>query len=141
MMSLNLRRHRSGSWLLRMVVNMFAVKATQHVLAVNDLEAAERYFLDVLGFTVRFRVDGWSFISLGTFHVMLGHCPDEKLARDTPEHSYFAYVNCVDIDEIYADYQQREAIIFQPISDKPWGMREFGVATPEGHRIMFGEDV
>lgn len=71
---------------------------------------------------------------------MLGHCPDESPAR-AHEHSYFAYINCVGIDEIYADYQQREAIIFQPISDKPWGIREFGVATPEGHRMMFGEDI
>ena len=120
---------------------MFAVKATQHVLAVKDLEKTESYFLDKLGFSVRFRVDGWSFLSLGGFHVMLGHCPDELAARDTHEHSYFAYVNCEDIDEIYRDYQQRGAEIFQVISDKPWGLREFGVATPEGHRIMFGEEI
>ncbi|BBI50732.1 hypothetical protein HORIV_31530 [Vreelandella olivaria] len=56
---------------------MFAVKATQHVLAVNDIEKTESYFLDKLGFSLRFRVDGWSFLSLGGFHVMLGHCPDE----------------------------------------------------------------
>jgi uncharacterized glyoxalase superfamily protein PhnB len=120
---------------------VFAVKATQHVLAVKDLEKTESYFLDKLGFSARFRVDGWSFLSLGGFHVMLGHCPDELPASDTHEHSYFAYVNCEDIDEIYRDYQQRGAEIFQAISDKPWGLREFGVATPEGHRIMFGEEI
>lgn len=120
---------------------MFEVKATQHVLAVKDLEKSENYFLDKLGFSVRFRVDGWSFLSLGSFHVMLGHCPDEVPARDTHEHSYFAYVNCEGIDKIYQDYQQRGAEIFQALSDKPWGLREFGVATPEGHRIMFGEDI
>jgi len=120
---------------------VFAVKATQHVLAVKDLEKTESYFLDKLGFSARFRVDGWSFLSLGDFHVMLGHCPDELPASDTHEHSYFAYVNCEGIDEIYRDYQQRGAEIFQAISDKPWGLREFGVATPEGHRIMFGEDI
>lgn len=120
---------------------MFEIKATQHVLAVNDLEQTETYFLEKLGFSVRFRVDGWSFLSLDGFHVMLGHCPDEMPARETREHSYFAYVNCEGIDEIYRDYQQRGAEIFQVISDKPWGLREFGVATPEGHRIMFGEDI
>ncbi|MBK1888384.1 VOC family protein [Marinobacter sp. DY40_1A1] len=120
---------------------MFDVKATQHVLAVRDLETTESYFLDKLGFSVRFRVDGWSFLSLGSFHIMLGHCPDELLARDTHDHSYFAYVNCVGIDDLYHDYQQRGAEIFQAISDKAWGLREFGVATPEGHRIMFGEDL
>jgi len=120
---------------------MFAVKATQHVLAVNDLKETERYFLEILGFAVRFRVDGWSFLSLGSFHLMLGHCPDEHPVRETGEHSYFAYVNCVGIDELYTDYQHRGAVIFQPIADKPWGIREFGVATPEGHRMMFGEDI
>lgn len=120
---------------------MFDVKATQHVLAVKDLEATESYFLDKLGFSVRFRVDGWSFLSLGSFHIMLGHCPDELSARDTHDHSYFAYVNCVGIDDLYRDYQQSGAEIFQAISDKTWGLREFGVATPEGHRIMFGEEI
>jgi uncharacterized glyoxalase superfamily protein PhnB len=50
-------------------------------------------------------------------------------------------VNCVDIDEVYRDYQHRGAEILQVIADKPWGLREFGVATPEGHNIMFGEDI
>ncbi|MFM9269072.1 VOC family protein [Halomonas elongata] len=120
---------------------MFKVKATQHVLAVKDHERAESYFLDKLGFSVRFLVDDWSFLSLGDFHVMVGHCPDQLMARDTHEHSYFAYVNCEGIDELYRDYQERGVEIFQVISDKPWGLREFGVATPEGHRIMFGEEI
>ncbi|MGP9566180.1 VOC family protein [Halomonas sp. AOP5-B2-8] len=120
---------------------MFTVTSTQHVLAVKDIESTERYFLDKLGFSVRFRVEGWSFLSLGSFHIMLGHCPDEVSARDTHEHSYFAYVNCEGIDEIYRDYQRRGADVFQAIADKPWGLREFGVETPEGHRIMFGEDI
>jgi len=120
---------------------MFAVTSTQHVLAVKDIERSEGYFLDKLGFSVRFRVEGWSFLSLGSFHIMLGHCPDEISARETHEHSYFAYVNCVGIDEIYSDYLGRGADIFQAVADKSWGMREFGVTTPEGHKIMFGEDI
>tara|TARA_R110000851_G_scaffold182226_1_gene331327 strand:- start:208 stop:588 length:381 start_codon:yes stop_codon:yes gene_type:complete len=120
---------------------MFSVTSTQHVLAVKDIDKTELYFLDKLGFSVRFRLEGWSFLSLGSFHIMLGHCPDEVSARDTHEHSYFAYVNCEDIDEIYRDYQRRGADVFQAIADKPWGLREFGVETPEGHRIMFGEDI
>lgn len=105
------------------------------------LRRPKAIFWTNLGFPFGSRVDGWSFLSLGSFHVMLGHCPDELPACDTHEHSYFAYVNCEGIDEIYRDYQRRGAEIFQAISDKPWGLREFCVATPEGHRIMFGEDI
>lgn len=53
--------------------SMFEVKATQHVLAVNDLERTEQYFLGELGFSLRFRVEGRSFVCLGSFFVMLGH--------------------------------------------------------------------
>ncbi|MCG8605066.1 VOC family protein [bacterium] len=120
---------------------MFKVTATQHVLAVNNLEEAESYFIDKLGFELCFRVDGWSFISLQDFHVMLGHCPDELPARDTNNHSYFVYVNCEGIDSIYNTYQERGVDFTQTISDKPWGMREFAIITPEGHRMMFGQEI
>jgi uncharacterized glyoxalase superfamily protein PhnB len=29
----------------------------------------------------------------------------------------------------------------QEVADKPWGMREFGVRAPDGHRIMFGQRI
>jgi hypothetical protein len=29
----------------------------------------------------------------------------------------------------------------QELSDKPWGMREFVVKSPDGHRIMCGEKI
>lgn len=120
---------------------MFKVSKTQHVLAVNNLDEAEAYFVEKLGFTVRFRVDGWSFLSLDNFHLIVGHCEGEMPARDTGNHSYFAYVNCEGIDELFNQYKTRGVEFTQQISDKPWGLREFGVITPEGHRIMFGQDI
>lgn len=120
---------------------MFKVKKTQHVLAVKDLDAAESYFVEKLGFTLRNRIGGWSFLSLDDFHLMVGHCEGEVAARDTGNHSYFAYVNCEGIDELFKEYRARGVEFIQGISDKPWGLREFGVATPEGHRIMFGQEI
>ena len=34
-----------------------------------------------------------------------------------------------------------DALIHQPPADKPHGMREFLVATPDGHRLMIGQDL
>jgi uncharacterized glyoxalase superfamily protein PhnB len=120
---------------------MFRVNKTQHVLAVDDLDASEKYFIEKLGFALRSRIGGWSFLSLDNFHLMVGHCQGEMLARDTNNHSYFAYVNCDGIDELYSEYRGRGVEFTQRISDKPWGLREFGVVTPEGHRIMFGQEI
>lgn len=118
---------------------MFRVNKTQHVLAVNDLDAAQQFFVEKLGFTLRSRVGGWAFLSLDHFHLMVGECRGEALAKDTGDHSYFAYVNCEGIDALYAQYRERGVELTQRIADKPWGLREFGVVTPEGHRIMFGQ--
>jgi uncharacterized glyoxalase superfamily protein PhnB len=72
---------------------------------------------------------------------MIGHCADALAAHETGDHSYFAYVNCEGIDTLYQTYQARGVMFVQPLADKPWGQREFGVVTPEGHRIMFGQAI
>ncbi|GJM07955.1 MAG: hypothetical protein DHS20C11_02310 [Lysobacteraceae bacterium] len=72
---------------------------------------------------------------------MLGHCADEVTAEETHNHSYFAYVNCTEIDDLYTRYSECGVQFTQRISNKPWGLREFGIRTPEGHRIMFGQEL
>ncbi|HEY0963559.1 MAG TPA: VOC family protein [Pseudomonadales bacterium] len=119
----------------------FKVKKVQHVLAVDDFEAAVAYFTEKLGFTEYNRVDGWSFLQLDDFWLMVGDCHGEVAARDTGNHSWFAYVNCEGIDDLYQQYIAREVLIKEPIGNKPWGLREFLVETPEGHRIKFGQSL
>jgi len=57
------------------------------------------------------------------------------------DHSYFAYLEVDDADEYYAQISGRGAEVIKPIKSEPWDMREFGVRTNEGHRIMFGQDI
>jgi uncharacterized glyoxalase superfamily protein PhnB len=73
---------------------------------------------------------------------MLGECTEALAARETGDHSYFAYVVCDNsIDEIFSKFVQQRAIISSQLDDKPWGMREFNVDTPEGHRMVFGMEI
>ena len=120
---------------------MTKVLATRHVLAVKDLSESAGYFIDKLGFTRDFTDDGWEFLSLGSFHVMMGECPDDMSAHETNNHSYFAYVQVDNVDELCHEMKERGAKIIHDLENKPWAMREFGVITPEGHRIMFGQDL
>ncbi|HUE74608.1 MAG TPA: VOC family protein [Pirellulaceae bacterium] len=114
---------------------------TRHVLAVKNLAVSARYFREQLGFKQDFTVEGWEFLSLGSFKVMLGECPDEVPAAETGNHSYFAHVLMEDVDALYRDFQERGAKFLFPVADKPWGLREFGVVTPDGHRICFGQEI
>ena len=116
-----------------------AVLWTRHVLAVPDLAKEKDYYIHKLGFVDDFPVPGWAFLSFGDFKVMLGECPDDVPARDTGCHSWYAHVVVENVDEVYADFIARGANILSRIDDKPWGIREFSVITPDGHRIAFGQ--
>lgn len=111
------------------------------VLAVRDLAASTAFYRDMLGCRLDFEVPGWSFLSRGRFQVMLGECPDAMPAAQTGDHSYFAYVTVDDVDALYGELAAKAVEGVQDVADKPWGMREFGIRTPDGHRIMFGQSI
>ena len=111
------------------------------VLAVNDLKASVAYYANVLGMAVDFEVPGWAFLSRDAFQVMLGECTDAMPARELGDHSYFAYVTVDAIDDFYREVIARGAEAPQSPTNKAWGMREFAVRTPEGHRITFGQQL
>ena len=86
-------------------------------------------------------MDGWEFLHFGEFRVMLGECADDVSAAETNNHSYFAHVMVDDVDEVFEAMREHGATFTQEVADKPWGLREFGVVTVDGHRIMFAQDL
>lgn len=112
------------------------------VLAVRDLEVSTRYYIDILGFS-KDPIDagGWSFLTRDSFRVMLGECPDERPAGELENHSWFAYWNVEGVDDLYREFMAKGAILSSAPENKPWGLREFGLRTPDGHRIVCGEEI
>ena len=47
-------------------------------------------------------------------------------------------VRVEDADRLFALYVERGADIVEPIADRPWGMREFTLRDPNGHRFRIG---
>ena len=75
---------------------------TRSVLAVRNLAVATDHYVNVLGFTRDpIDADGWSFLSLGSFKVMLGECPDAMPASALGDHSYFVHVMVEGVDDDY----------------------------------------
>ena len=113
---------------------------SRSVLAVRDLELSTKYYVDVLGFR-KDPIDapGWSFLTRDAFRVMLGECREVRPAGELGDHSYFAYWNVESIDDFYRELLSRGALVTSAPTDKPWGLREFGLRTPDGHRIVCGQ--
>lgn len=112
------------------------------VLAVRELAGSTRYYVDVLGFTLDpIDAPGWSFLTRGGISLMLGECIDEVPAGETGNHSWFLRVVVEGVDDLYREVSGRGAEVVVPIGTRSHGHREFVVATPDGHRLMFAEYV
>lgn len=117
------------------------ILSSTFVLAVSDLDASVGFYVNQLGFTEDLRVEGWAFLSRGACRLRLGHCPEAIPMTDAPDHSWFAYLHVRDAAGLYREYRERGVGIWHPLADKPWGMREFSIVTPDGHRIVYGEEL
>lgn len=115
---------------------------TRFVIAVHDLEKSAAFYRDVLGFAVHTIPDpGFLFYTAGNCTIWAGRCPDALSPFDLGDHSYFAYLEIEDVDAYHDSVRAKGATICKSIRDEPWGMREFGVVTADGHRIMFASRI
>jgi catechol 2,3-dioxygenase-like lactoylglutathione lyase family enzyme len=114
----------------------------RYVIAVRDLARSAAFYRDRLGFEVSEIGDpGWRWFQRDACAILAGECTDATPAGELGDHSYFAYVQCDDIDALYAEYRDRGVESIKPLRDEAWGMREFGIRTIDGHRMMFGSPI
>jgi catechol 2,3-dioxygenase-like lactoylglutathione lyase family enzyme len=118
------------------------LRRPRHVIAVPDLARSADWYRDVLGFEVHDVGDpGWRWFQRDACVILAGECPDALAPADTGDHAYFAYIEVDGIDALHAELAARGIDTIKPLCDEPWGMREFGVRTVDGHRMMFGEAI
>lgn len=115
------------------------IEETRYVLAVKNLQSSADYYREKLGFTTDWAQDGWHQLRRAGIVVMLGECADDAAAFETRNHAYFAYIVLSGLDALYEEFAAKGVDITMFPKDKPWGMREFGIRTIDGHRIVFGQ--
>jgi uncharacterized glyoxalase superfamily protein PhnB len=104
------------------------------------LELSGAWYRDVLGCEID-DVDAgnWRFCRAGEVTFMLGRCPDVPAASELGDHSYVAYLRVDDVDAFHRRAIAADADVLKEPRDEPWGMRELGLRSPDGHRFMLGE--
>lgn len=115
---------------------------THFVIAVEDLARTCAFYRDALGFAAREIGDpGWRMLERDGCRIMAGECRGAPQASETGNHSYFAYLVVDDVDAEFARVHASGADLLKRVRDEPWGMREFGLRTCDGHRIMVGQEI
>ena len=108
------------------------------ILPAQDVRRT-RTFYESLGFRAGYNDDRYDILRRGNLVVHLERHGD--LAPDANHTS--CYWRVADADALHREFSAlglpSEGVprLTEPF-DEPWGMREFGIRTIDGHRIMFG---
>lgn len=105
-------------------------------LPVRDLDRSIAYYQEALGFRLAWRTSDGNLAALASGEI-------ETLLLvpwngDDPPPPQSAYVYVENPDALCAEYQQAGADIVEPVVFRPYGMRDFVVRDPDGHRFTLG---
>jgi uncharacterized glyoxalase superfamily protein PhnB len=104
------------------------------ILNVRNVPAAIAYYRDKLGFRLDWEwgdPPGFACIDRGSARIFL--CQG---AQGGP--GMWLCIDVEDVDALHREYQASGAIIRQPPTNFPWGMREMNVEDLDGHRLRMG---
>ena len=105
-------------------------------LPVRDVEIAQAYYRDQLGFKIE-----WLYPGAEIGAVSRGDCALFLRRTAGPLRTGTCWIFADDVDAAYADFEARAANIVEPIADKPWGLRQFTVEDLHGNRFHIHHDL
>jgi uncharacterized glyoxalase superfamily protein PhnB len=105
---------------------------------VRNVDQAAAYYVNVLGFTFDWGDDagGIGGISQGDCRMFLTNAAFR--AAHGPKEPVIVWLNLdskQEVDDLFARWQAAGATIVDPVEDKPWHLREFRVADPDGNQL------
>ncbi|MBD1911799.1 MULTISPECIES: VOC family protein [unclassified Leptolyngbya] len=119
----------------------FQITALSPILSVADVERAIAFYCDYLGFTQRFLMPDTSYgiVELQGHPLHLSRPEDPSILVPAQNQSCI-YIAVTGIEALWAQIEAAKppTRVF-PLSDRPWGMKEFGVIDPDGCLIRVGE--
>ena len=106
------------------------------ILSVESAAASIDYYVDRLGFTLEWSWgDPVDFAGIMRDEVRIFLCQGGQGQSGT-----WISVFIQDVDDLYAEYQDRGATILSPPKNYPWGVREMSVGDPDSHVLRMGSD-
>ena len=108
------------------------------ILPLTDISTTLNFFVDKLGFSKHFQPEApldYAVVKRDgiTINLSLVDNPPQLLPNNS------AYIFCEDITGLFKEYQDKGVPFREPLSSTDYGMREFVLELPSGHRLAFGQ--
>lgn len=116
-------------------------------LGVRSVPSAVEFFCGLLSFERPLTLYGppsepvYAIVSRGGISVHLQVRRHDVFPVAREEHEGDAYFVVDDADALYEEFIAKGVPMHRGIQDEPYGLRDFTVATPDGHRLTFGSEL
>lgn len=105
------------------------------VLASLDIEATQRFYAEKMGFASVARYPDYGIVARDDVQIHFWLTDDADIPKATS-----CRVDVVGIDQLYEEMSASGVVHPNgPLTDQPWGIREFAVLDGDGNMIKFGE--
>ena len=104
------------------------------VLHVPDVEAAAKYYRDVLGFISDFGNQDYAIVWRDNSAIHF-------VKNDGSPSGVHLFQWVRDVDACYREVRERGAEITAEPGDRPYGIRDFNIRDLNGISIIFGQDI
>ena len=121
------------------------VRASAPYFFVDDIVKSVRYYVDVLGFQepkLWGEPPNFAMPSRDGFVIMLSAAHGHEINPKGADDHWDAYFWCEGIEAYLEEIRIQGADIIHDVVEKPYyGMREIAVRDPDGHMLVFAEDM
>lgn len=117
------------------------------MLICADVQASIKFYEDVIGLEVEGRMDdvgktGWASLGKGNVHIMLAsptYFPEMPKVNDRYyQAQYYFYTD--KLEELH-EHIKGKGVEVTGIIEQFYNMREFELVDPDGHILIFGQDM
>jgi predicted enzyme related to lactoylglutathione lyase len=112
-------------------------KGSATTFHVANVEAALKFYTEMLGFTKRFVFGDYAGVEHGEVQIHLSG-PASTNKREVGQGGI--YVFCDDVDAYYAEITAKGAVTQAAPKDYEYGMRDFVITDPDGNLLGFGQE-
>jgi predicted enzyme related to lactoylglutathione lyase len=118
---------------------MASVLSYRPNLETTDVRATAEFLAGLLGFEIEMITGDPPFLAM----IRAGEAAIGIVAAENPgvNSTTAGYLGVDDVDALHAECLRRGVPVTNPLTDQPWGLRDFVIEIPGGHRLALGQRI